>query len=124
MAEHSQPDVFEALADPTRRAILRLLIGRTLAAGDIAARFPQQRPAISKHLRVLRLAGLLDERRERQRRLYRARTEGARPLRDLLGALAFGPAEPHEQDSLSARGHRDGARVRRKIESSFDVETD
>jgi DNA-binding transcriptional ArsR family regulator len=62
--------VFDAVADPTRRAILDLLRGRELSAGDIASRFPVSRPAISRHLRILREAGLLRESREAQSRRY------------------------------------------------------
>ncbi len=68
-------DVFEALADTTRRRILELLRGRELAAGEIAGQFALQRPGISKHLTMLKGAGLLEERRDRQRRIYRLRQE-------------------------------------------------
>ena len=77
--------VLSALAEPRRRAILALLHDRELAAGEIAARFAEvTRPAISQHLGVLRAAGLLDERRDGVRRLYRARPQGAAELRDWL----------------------------------------
>lgn len=62
--------VFAALADPTRRAILALVRGRELPAGEVARRFAVSRPAISRHLRVLRQAGLVHERRSAQLRLY------------------------------------------------------
>lgn len=63
--------IFRAIADPTRRAILELLLReRRLAAGDIAQRFPVSRPAISRHLRLLRRAALVHERREGRKRLY------------------------------------------------------
>lgn len=62
---------FGAIADPTRRAILDLVRQRELSAGDIARRFPVSRPAIAKHVRVLRQAGLLRERREATQRFYR-----------------------------------------------------
>ncbi|MDZ4675341.1 MAG: metalloregulator ArsR/SmtB family transcription factor [Gemmatimonadota bacterium] len=62
--------VFAALADPTRRAILDLMRGGELPAGEVASRFPVSRPAISRHLRVLRHAGLVHERRSAQLRLY------------------------------------------------------
>jgi DNA-binding transcriptional ArsR family regulator len=62
---------FGAIADPTRRAILDLVRSRELSAGDIARRFPVSRPAIAKHVRVLREAGLLRERREATQRYYR-----------------------------------------------------
>jgi DNA-binding transcriptional ArsR family regulator len=77
-------DAFQALAEPRRRAILRLLNGTELAAGDIASRFDVTRAAISQHLRVLRDSGLIAERREGTRRIYRARPEGMAELRAYL----------------------------------------
>ncbi len=62
--------VFEALADPTRRRVLELLAERELSAGEIAAAFTVSRPAVSRHLRVLREAGLVQARRDAQRRVY------------------------------------------------------
>jgi DNA-binding transcriptional ArsR family regulator len=69
---------FQALADPTRRAVLDLLRRGALPAGQIAREFPVSRPAISKHLRLLRGARLVEERREGRHRLYRLNAE---PLR-------------------------------------------
>jgi len=75
-------DVIDAIADPRRREILRLVQSDELPAGAIAQAFGDvTRPAISQHLRVLREAGLLDERREGTRRLYRMRSAGLRDLR-------------------------------------------
>jgi DNA-binding transcriptional ArsR family regulator len=66
-----QPNaVFSALADPTRRAVLDLLREGTLPAGQIAEVFPISRPAISKHLRLLRRAHLVNETRMSRQRLY------------------------------------------------------
>ncbi|MBK7351529.1 MAG: winged helix-turn-helix transcriptional regulator [Gemmatimonadetes bacterium] len=65
------PPVFDAIADPTRRAILDALRARERSAGEIAGLFPVSRPAISRHLRVLRGAGLVRERRVARSRLYR-----------------------------------------------------
>jgi DNA-binding transcriptional ArsR family regulator len=62
---------FGAIADPTRRAILDLVRSREMSAGDIARRFSVSRPAVAKHVRVLRQAGLLQERREATQRYYR-----------------------------------------------------
>ena len=77
--------VLTALADPRRRAILRLVRHTERPSGEIAAHFPEVTPpAISQHLRVLREAGLLIERRAGTRRLYRARPEGLRELRAWL----------------------------------------
>jgi DNA-binding transcriptional ArsR family regulator len=71
-----------AIAEPRRREILTLIQDRELPAGQIAARFDVTRPAISQHLRVLVDAGLVTERREGTRRLYRARPEGLAELRE------------------------------------------
>jgi DNA-binding transcriptional ArsR family regulator len=68
-------DALAALAEPRRREILRLVSTGELPAGEIARRFEVSRPAISQHLRVLKNAGLVTERRDGTRRLYRARPE-------------------------------------------------
>jgi DNA-binding transcriptional ArsR family regulator len=78
-------EVFEAIAQPKRREILRLLADRELSAGEVASRFSVTQPAISQHLKVLKEAGLISERRDAQRRLYSVRAEG---LADLHGFLA------------------------------------
>lgn len=74
----------QAIAEPRRREILRLVWSQEMAAGEIASRFDVTRPAISQHLRVLKEAGLVTERREGTRRLYRARPEGLAELRAFL----------------------------------------
>jgi DNA-binding transcriptional ArsR family regulator len=66
----SVSDVFAALAHPTRRQILQDLKGTELAAGEIASRFAASGPTISRHLAVLRTAGLVVERRDANRILY------------------------------------------------------
>jgi DNA-binding transcriptional ArsR family regulator len=76
-----------ALSEPHRRAILRLVSDNERTAGEIAAEFDVTRPAISQHLTVLKQAGLVSERRDGTRRLYRARAEGLRALRALLDDL-------------------------------------
>jgi DNA-binding transcriptional ArsR family regulator len=76
--------VVDAISEPRRREIMRLVRDHELAAGEIAARFDVTRPAISQHLTVLKKAGLLTERREGTRRLYRARPEGLAELRAFL----------------------------------------
>ena len=70
--------VFRAIADPTRREILRLLRGGRRSVGDLAANFEQSRPAISKHLRLLRSAGLIVTHERGTSRLCEL---NARPLR-------------------------------------------
>jgi DNA-binding transcriptional ArsR family regulator len=76
--------VLQALAEPHRRAILRLVQHNKMAAGEIAAHFGKTRPAISQHLRVLVDAGLVTMRSEGNRRLYRARLQGLAELRRYL----------------------------------------
>jgi DNA-binding transcriptional ArsR family regulator len=73
-----------AIADPTRRRVLELVRDRELPAGAIADEFAISRPAVSRHLRVLREAGLVGERRSGRLRLYRA---DPRPLEDLRSWL-------------------------------------
>lgn len=63
--------VFEALADPTRRKIVELLARRERSSGELAGHFELSQPAVSKHLRVLREAGVVDVRGVAQRRIYR-----------------------------------------------------
>lgn len=67
---HSADAAFHVLADPTRRAMLDLLCDGSLSAGAIARSFPISRPAVSKHLRVLRQARLVQERRSGRHRFY------------------------------------------------------
>jgi len=68
--QDSTSDIFTALAHPTRRQILQDLKDGELAAGDIASRFNASGPTVSRHLSVLRTAGLVTERREGNRILY------------------------------------------------------
>ena len=70
MVTYSTDAAFSALADPTRRAVLDLLRNGSLPAGRIASAFPVSRPAVSKHLRMLRRARLVRERREGRHRVY------------------------------------------------------
>jgi DNA-binding transcriptional ArsR family regulator len=74
----------KAIAAPHRRQILRLVREGELSAGEIAAHFDVTRPAVSQHLNVLKEAGLLSERRNGTRRLYRARPQGLAELRTFL----------------------------------------
>ena len=79
--------VLRALADPTRRTMLRLVRSEELAAGQIAAHFTMTQQAVSQHLQVLRRAGLIEERREGTRRLYQLRPDALGPVRALLDDL-------------------------------------
>ena len=79
-----------AISDPTRRRVLELVRDRELAAGEIAGAFEISRPAVSRHLRVLREAGLVYERRDGRLRLYRSRPEPLEELRRWLDAYWSG----------------------------------
>lgn len=85
--EHKMDEALRALAEPHRRAILRLVAHDELAAGEVASFFEVTRTAVSQHLTVLKNAGLLTERRVATRRLYRARPEGLAGLRQFLDQM-------------------------------------
>src|SRR6516225_7424644 len=74
----------KALAEPRRRRILMLVRDGELSAGEIASHFEISRPAVSQHLTVLREAGLVNERRNGTKRLYRARPEGLAEIKAFL----------------------------------------
>ena len=76
---------FDVLAEPTRRRILDLLMQDERPVGDLVASLDMSQPGVSKHLRVLRDAGLVEARTEAQRRIYRVRPE---PLAEIDAWLA------------------------------------
>lgn len=82
-----------AISDPIRRRVLELVRDREVAAGELAAEFPVSRPAVSRHLRVLREAGLVHERRKGRLRLYRADPAPLEELRDWLDGYWSGRLE-------------------------------
>jgi DNA-binding transcriptional ArsR family regulator len=111
-----QRDVFAALADPTRRQVLDLLSRRERAAGELGHAFPQiSQPGISRHLRVLREAGLVQVRRAHNHRFYSLRSERLAEvdawiskfrgyweteldsLESFLNAKRPGPGQPHRR---------------------------
>jgi len=79
-------DVFQAIADPTRRSLLQLLVDRELPVTAISERYPMSRTAVSKHLRILAEAGLVKERKIGRETRYRSDPE---PLRELKRWLAY-----------------------------------
>ena len=79
--------VLRALAEPQRRRILAVVRDRELPAGEIAEHFDITHQAVSQHLRVLKDAGVLRERRDGTRRLYAIRPEAIEPLRAFLDEL-------------------------------------
>ncbi len=106
----------KAIADPRRREILRLVRADERSAGEIASHFDVSRPAISQHLRVLRHAGLVTERRDGVRRLYRADDDAFARLRAELEAFWSGSLaglkreveadERRRRERRRAHGHR------------------
>ncbi|HEY5788587.1 MAG TPA: metalloregulator ArsR/SmtB family transcription factor [Microlunatus sp.] len=80
-------EVFAAIDDPVRREILIGLARRDLSAGEIAGCFAISRPAVSRHLRVLRESGLVRDDVSGRRRIYRLSREGLEPLHDWLSRL-------------------------------------
>lgn len=97
-------EVLDALGDPTRRAVLELLRDGPRAVMDIASELPVSRPAVSQHLRVLKGAGLVTERKVGTRHLYRVDPDGIIALRSYLESFwtdalaAFKKAAEHEQE--------------------------
>jgi DNA-binding transcriptional ArsR family regulator len=76
---------FMALSDPTRRRIVEMLATRELRAGEIARRFDMTAPAVSQHLKLLREAGLVQVRRDAQRRIYAIDPAGLAEMDAWLG---------------------------------------
>jgi DNA-binding transcriptional ArsR family regulator len=77
--------VMQALADGSRRTVLEILRDHPATAGELAEALPIARPGVSRHLRVLREAGLVDVEQDAQRRIYRLRPERFQELDDWLG---------------------------------------
>ena len=85
-------DVFAAVADPARREVMSALARGDLSAGDVAALFPISRPAVSRHLRVLREAGLVRDELVGRRRVYRLDVDGLAPVTSWLTTVTSSPA--------------------------------
>ena len=98
----------KAIAAPRRRQILSLIRAEELSAGEIAAQFDVTRPAVSQHLNVLKEAGLVSERRNGTRRLYRARPEGLAQLKAFLEEFwdeRLGALKREAEEEETKRGH-------------------
>jgi DNA-binding transcriptional ArsR family regulator len=105
--EREADSALRAIAEPRRRAILRLVARDELAAGEIAAAFDITRTAVSQHLTVLKNAGLLSERRAGTRRLYRARPQGLAELREFLDDMWSGALDDARRIAEDERGVAD-----------------
>ena len=82
MVTYSADAAFKAVADPTRRAVLEYLLGRPHTVNELADHFDVTRPAISKHLRILREARVVSERRDGRNRIYELNPQGLNALRE------------------------------------------
>lgn len=111
-------EVATAIADPVRRHILTMLRDEPLAAGDIAQRFVISRPAISRHLRVLRESGLVRDEVVGRRRIYRLDPGALAPLVDWLTGLVAGDRWERHLDALETEVYR----TRRERRSSGPAE--
>ena len=99
----------KAIAAPHRRQILSLVRDGELSAGEIAAHFDVTRPAVSQHLGVLKEAGLVEERRNGTRRLYRVRPDGLRPIREFLEEFWDERLEALKREAEIEERKRDGS---------------
>ena len=107
-------EVFDALAQPKRREILRLLAGRELTAGEIASHFAVTQPAISQHLKILKDVELLNERREGTKRVLSVRAQGFEDLQRFLAELLPSRLERlKEVAEEEERGGRDARQAKR-----------
>lgn len=114
---YCQPvSTFEVLAEPNRRRILDLLRASECPVGDLVERLDLSQPAVSKHLRVLREAGLVEVRADAQRRLYRVRPEPLRMLDEWLApyrrmwATSLDDLEQH-LDAMTGSPQREDGRT-------------
>jgi DNA-binding transcriptional ArsR family regulator len=82
VATYQDGEGWEAVADPSRRAIIACLAGRPQSVGELAGTLPISRPAVSQHLRILKEAGLVVDQAAGTRRVYRLNPAGVAALRD------------------------------------------
>jgi DNA-binding transcriptional ArsR family regulator len=112
MSLHALPgDPFDALGDPNRRAIVELLAGGDRSVSQLADELPISRPAVSRHLRLLKEAGLVADRAEGTRRLYRLDDEGIAAVREYVEQV-WGEAAARFRlvaENTSERRGRDGS---------------
>jgi DNA-binding transcriptional ArsR family regulator len=94
MSNQSVTDLFDALADPSRREILELLARDPRPVQDLARCFPFSRPAVSKHLRILRRAGLVRETRRGRQRVYALERAALAPAADWLAQVLLRRRRP------------------------------
>ncbi len=108
--QESSGRAFEAIGDPTRRAIFELLVVRPRPVGELADALPVSRPAVSQHLKVLKESGLVLDRAEGTRRIYRVDPKGVVAMREYLDRMwdaalaAFAAAvDDHEKNQTKGQ---------------------
>ncbi len=99
----------DALGDPTRRHVFERLVERPRTVGELALLVPVTRPAVSQHLKVLKLSGLVSDRAVGTRRIYRVEPAGVAAMREYLdqmweAALAAFARAVEEQETTSEKG--------------------
>lgn len=107
-------DLFDAIADPVRRRIVELLARQALPAGQVAEAFGEiSRPAVSRHLRVLREAGVVDAELVGRERIYRTRPEALADVERWVASLR--PAWEQHLDALGTEVHRTRRERERRV---------
>src|SRR5712691_1999928 len=107
---HTSSDVFNAIAEPRRRAILDALASRERPVGEVVATLRMAQPSVSKHLRVLRDVGLVQVRRDGRRMLYRTNAEAIRPLHEWTST--FERFWRHQLNRIKERAERNSDRFK------------
>ena len=105
-------DVYNAIAEPRRRAIFALLCEAERAVNDVVAELAMDQPSVSKHLRVLREVDLVSVRRDGRQRFYAAKPESLRPVHDWVAQ--FEKFWDDQLDSIQRRAEREHRRNRRR----------
>jgi DNA-binding transcriptional ArsR family regulator len=101
-------EAMAALADPTRRDVFERLRRGPRPVGELARELPVSRPAVSQHLRVLKEAGLVNERREGTRRLYSVNGDGLAQLRNYLEEFWADALDAFRVAAENEKGEKDG----------------
>ena len=98
-------DVFNAIAEPRRREIINVLVGRRAhSVGELVKKLQMPQPAVSKHLGVLRKVGIVSVRRDGRHRLYRLNAEELKPVHDWV--KTYEPYWTHQLDRIKDRAER------------------
>ncbi len=120
MIDGSITECLKALADPTRLAIVTRLRSGELSVHEVADEFPMSRPAISKHLRILREAGLVAERAAGRERIYAMEMEPLHSIRNWLAKLGIGGNGAGGSYSSYRGSSSSSSRVRPRVRSEED----